>query len=175
MALNFYFLSIKWRDELKDLGSPCNSQVQWCALSVWISFSSRKRNILFSFSLLFLLTELRHFPSTLLSSPPFAVAHPDGLSNVFLRQLLIYFPYLKKVLSRRAVTLECGASGEEGGGRCVTGVGKHCLEWRSARKQEAVFIHPSLAGWLSIPLGGLAFCVKYRPLGELSLVVPLNS
>lgn len=51
---------------------------------------------------------------------------------------------------------------------------EHCLEWRSARKQEAVCRLPSLAGWLSIPPGSLAFCLKYRPQGELSLVMPLN-
>lgn len=52
--------------------------------------------------------------------------------------------------------------------------GEGCLELRSARKEEAVFIFPSLAGWLSIPPGSLAFCLKCRPQRELSLGVQLK-
>ena len=35
-----------------------------------------------------------------------------------------------------------------------------CPELRSARKQEAMFILPSLAGWLTIALGSSTFCLK---------------
>lgn len=59
-----------------------------------IHFSSRKRNVLFSFCLLFLLTEFRHCPSTLLSHPPpllllptrraYQMSFSDGCLSIFL-------------------------------------------------------------------------------------------
>lgn len=141
--------------------------------SLLISFSSKKWTFFLS-SHFFLLNLILSFHLPL--QPSFSLIS----SQTCLSQTasLSIFPTKNKkntkTLSRKAEKdREVLCPGRKGLGH-VSGVGERCLELRSVRKQEAVFILPSLAGWLSIPLGSLAFCLKYRPQGELSLVVQLN-
>lgn len=143
--------------------------------SYLILFSSRKGNFLF-----FSLPISSYWTYTLLlfSSPTLFLPLPNlKVHQIYLSQTAAcLFSLLKKKtfkkLSRRTRTQEYSVPGEEGRGPSVSGGGGgHCLELRLVRKQEAIFILPLLAGWLSILLGSSALCLKYRPPEELSLVV----